>query len=179
VARHDIEALPGAARAQDAAAVELEQRAREGSAWGEGAERARSVGRSRPRARRWWRKASEVSRDAKRRHTAGRGEREARGTRARHSRRSSSGREEIGDPSVAGWVELRLLEEAGTGTAVWRAGSAGMQDLASQERLREWQLSPAMSRQIRSSELSVSELDPVLRLLQLQWPQVGLTLWVQ
>ena len=33
----------------------------------------------------------------------------------------------------------------GTGTAVWRAGSAGMQDRANHERPRGWQLSMAMA----------------------------------
>uniref|UniRef100_A0A0A9HWG8 Uncharacterized protein n=1 Tax=Arundo donax TaxID=35708 RepID=A0A0A9HWG8_ARUDO len=85
--------------------------------------------------------------EAKRRQTAGSGGRDARGTRARHSRRSSSGSTEMGDSSAVGAVEqvrVTLVAEMGTGTAMWRAGSAGMQDLTSQERLREWQLSAAM-----------------------------------
>jgi len=35
--------------------------------------------------------------------------------------------------------------DMGTGTAMWRAGSAGMQDLASHEKPRGWQLSAAMA----------------------------------
>jgi hypothetical protein len=81
--------------------------------------------------------------------------------------------------SLGGWVGGAKVGGGGwTGTAVWRSGSAGMQDLASQERLREWQLSPAMSHQIRSSELSVSELAAALPTARMSnWASVSANLF--
>ncbi|KAF8706486.1 hypothetical protein HU200_030760 [Digitaria exilis] len=107
---------------------------------------ARRQGRRRPWARRRWRKPSEARREAKRRQTAGSCGSEARGTRARHSRRSSSGSAEMGDSSSVSEAGLVVVAaEMGTGTAMWRAGSAGMQDLGSHGRPRGWQLSAAMA----------------------------------